>query len=158
MLKKSAAEYDIDKLPENEEPTIYPRDYVVYQLAYQYARESHGFIKQLQNASILGDLKDDFDDLIWYHNLIVAKTGRLISGFADKFLDDKIRKLEEEGALSVINRGIELSRKALHHMLNRLPEHFYTINGLLKLLNRLSEQLKKNMRQQIDKNSIRGKL
>ena len=150
MLKKSAAEYDIDidKLPENEEQKINPRDFTVYQLAYQYAQESHSFIRQLQNESIPEELKDDFDDLIWYHSLIVAKTGRLVSGFADKFFDNEIRKLEEEGTISVINRGIELSRKALHHMLDRLPEHFYTINDLLELLNQLSEQLKKDMRQQ----------
>ncbi len=152
MIKKSAAEYDIDtaKLPDNEEPKINPRDYVVYQLAFQYARESHNFIKQLQNEAIPESVLEDFDDLLWYHSLIVAKTGRLVSGFNDRFFDDEIKKMEEEGTLSVIKKGIKLSKNALHHMLNELPEHFYTISDLLELLNRLSEQLQKDMHQQVE--------
>jgi hypothetical protein len=86
---------------------------------------------------------------MWYHTLIVAKTGRLISGFAEGLRDEEMQEIEEKGTLGVINKCIRISRQALEIMLNELPEDLHTIAALMELLKNVEKQINKNIRQKV---------
>jgi len=151
MIKDMAEKrgIDIDDVPETEEPEVEPKEYVIYRLAYEYYQQANSFIKELERDEIPENIREDYADLVWYHTLIAAKSGRLVSGFIDDFFDEEIQKIEEEGTLKVINKGIQLSKNALENMLNELPDHFYTVADLLDLLKRLEKQIATDIRQKV---------
>lgn len=151
MVIKMAEErgIDVSDATSQEVPEVNPEEYVVYRLAYAYATQAHAFIKELEQSGITDAIREDFEDLVWYHTLIAAKTGRLVSGFADDFLDEELQTIEEEGTIGVIQKGITLSSEALHHMLNELPDQLYTISDLIDLLKRLDKQLGADIRQRV---------
>jgi len=151
MIRKMAKEQgiDLDDTADMEMPEINPDDYVIYRLAYSYFKEANVLVKMLEKAGIPETVQPDFDDFVWYHTLIAAKTGRLVSGFIDDFLDEEFTKIEEEGTIGVIRKGIRLSRAALQNMLNELPDHLYTIADLLDMLNRVEKQLEIDIRQKV---------
>jgi len=140
---------DLDDMPDEEPPRVNPEEYAIYRLAYSYTREAHSFIKELEKVGVPETLQEDYSDLVWHHTLIAAKTGRLVSGFIDDFLDEEIRKVEEEGTLGVIRKSINLSKNALQNMLNELPDHLYTIADLMDLLKRLEKQIQIDIRQKV---------
>ncbi len=152
MIKDMAKEQgiDIEELPDEEIPEVNPEEYVVYCLAHQYSKEAHSFIKELEKTGIPEAIKEDYEDLIWFHALIAAKSGRLVSGFIDDFFDEEVAKVEEEGTLKVINKGINLSKNALENMLHELPDHLYTIAGLMELLKKLEKQIQTDIRQKVN--------
>jgi hypothetical protein len=49
----------------------------------------------------------------------------------------------------VINKSLRISRAALETMLRELPEHLQNIAELIQMLNRIEEQIKKDIRQKI---------
>lgn len=151
MVVKMAEEQgiDISDATSQDVPEINPEEYVIYRLAYTYFTAAHAFIKELENSGITNSIREDFEDLTWYHTLIAAKTGRLVSGFIDDFLDEELQAMEEKGTIGVIQKGITLSSEALHHMLNELPEQLYAISDLIDLLKRLEKQLKTDIRQKV---------
>lgn len=152
MFKEMATKkgVNIEDLPDEEAPEVNPDDYVIYRLAYEYFKEAKTLIKELERTGTPETIIEDWQDLVWYHTLLVAKTGRLVSGLVDDF-DEDLQKIEEQGTLQVINKGIILSREALNNMLNELPDHFYSIVDLLELLNRLEKQLKNDIYQKVNK-------
>ncbi len=149
MLKKAAMEQgiDINELPEEEVREIDPHSYVIYNLAYEYYDKAHNLIQKLEQNGIPESVELEYDDFVWYHTLIVAKTGRLVSGFDDDFFDDEIREIEENGTLQVIKKGLMLSKQALEKMLDELPDDFETIVDLLGTLKEYERQLNADMRQ-----------
>lgn len=151
MIKDMAEKrgIDIDDVPETEEPEVEPEEYIIYRLAYEYYQQTNSFIKELERDGVPKSIREDYADLVWYHTLIAAKSGRLVSGFIDDFFDEEIQKIEEEGTLKVINKGIQLSKNALENMLNELPDHFYTVADLLDLLKRLEKQIATDIRQKV---------
>ncbi len=151
MIRKMAQEQgiDLETASDEEVPEINPEEYVIYRLAYQYFKEANAFIKELENAGIPENIKQDFDDVVWYHTLIAAKAGRLVSGFIDDFLDEEVTKLEEDGTIKVIRKGIDLSKIALENMLNDLPGHLYAIADLLEILKRTEKQLEADIHQKV---------
>jgi hypothetical protein len=151
MIRKMAQEQgiDLETASDEEVPEINPEEYVIYRLAYQYFKEANAFIKELENAGIPESIKQDFDDVVWYHTLIAAKAGRLVSGFIDDYLDEEVTKLEEDGTIKVIRKGIDLSKVALENMLNNLPSHLYTIADLLEILKRIEKQLEVDIHQKV---------
>ncbi len=155
MIKKAASEQgiDLDEIPEEPIPEIDPHTYVIYNLAYEYFDQAHKLIKKLEKTGIPEDITEEFDDFAWYHTLLVAKTGRLVSGFDDEFFDKAVREVEEEGTLQVINKGITLSKNALEKMLNELPEDFQSIVDLLDVLKRLAAQINKDIREKVKQES-----
>lgn len=132
---------DLGQTKGTETPEVEPEEYVVYRLAFEYAKETNDFIKQLEGEELSEVAKIAREDLMWYHGLIAAKTGRLVSGYMDDFYDEKLRKIEEEGTLGVIYKGIALSKAALEVMLHELPDHLQTIADLMALLKQLEKQL-----------------
>ncbi|RKX69897.1 hypothetical protein DRP53_06785 [candidate division WOR-3 bacterium] len=140
---------DIDELDDEEYPKVNPNDFVIYRLAREYFQAAHRFIQTLEREGIPAEVADDYEDLIWYHTLIYAKTGRLVSGTHD-MMDEEWRRIEERGTLGVIQKGIRLSRSALEHMFNELPGHLESIAGLLKILNRIERQIETDLYQRAD--------
>ncbi len=151
MIKDMAEKQGIviEETPEKEVPEVNPEEYVIYRLAHEYYQQANSFIKQLEKEVLPETVKEDYSDLVWYHTLIAAKSGRLVSGFIDDFFDEEIQKIEEEGTLKVINKGIRLSKNALQNMLNELPAHLYTIADLMDLLKRLERQVETDIRQKV---------
>jgi hypothetical protein len=151
MIRKMAKEQGIDlgETPVEEVPEVKPEEYVLYRLAYSYFKEANALVKILEKTGIPETSKLDFDDFVWYHTLIAAKTGRLVSGFIDDFLDEELTKIEEEGTIGVIKKGISLSKDALQNMLNDLPDHFHTIADLLDILKHIENQLDTDIRQKV---------
>ena len=151
MIKDMAEERGIntEELRDAEVPEIEPEEYVIYRLAYVYYQQANAFIKELEKSGIPESIKEDYADLVWYHTLIAAKSGRLVSGFIDDFFDEEIQQIEEEGTLKVINKGIQLSKNALENMLNELPDYFYTIADLLDVLKNLEKQIGTDIRQKV---------
>uniref|UniRef100_A0A7C4X7P3 Uncharacterized protein n=1 Tax=candidate division WOR-3 bacterium TaxID=2052148 RepID=A0A7C4X7P3_UNCW3 len=151
MIKKAAEEQgiDLDEISKEEIPEIDPHSYVIYNLAYEYFRCANELIKKLNRAGIPEEIGEEFEDFVWYHTLLVAKIGRLVSSFDDEFFDEEAREVEEKGTLQVINKGITLSENALQKMLNELPDDFQMIVVLLDILKRLKMQIKKNMRERV---------
>ncbi len=157
MIKDMAEEQGIslEESKGEEVPEVNPEDYVVYRLAHRYAREAHTFIKELEKSGIPESVQEDFADFVWFHSLIAAKSGRLVSGFIDDFFDEEVQKVEEEGTLKVITKGIGLSKNALQNMLNELPDHLHTITYVMGLLKELEKQLAANIREKVDeKNTV----
>jgi cytochrome c556 len=152
MITKVAKEQgiDVDETPDEEMPRVNPKEYEVYNLAYQYFQEAHDFIKGLEKTEIPETIVEEYEDFVWHHTLIAAKAGRLVSGFNNDFLDEEARMMEEEGTLKVINKGISLSKNALEVMLNELPDHLHAIAGLLELIKRLEKQIQLDIRQKVD--------
>ncbi len=148
MIKHTATEQgiNIDEALEEKIPEQNPSDYLVFQLAVQYFEAANKFIHELENQGVPENMIVEFEDLVWYHALIAAKVSRLVSGFADDF-DEELQKVEEEGTLRVIDKGISLSHGALENMLNELPDHLYPIANLLDLLKELKHQLATDFRQ-----------
>jgi hypothetical protein len=151
MIRKIAQEQgiDLEGASDEEMPEVDPEEYVIYRLAYQYFKEANVLVKELEHIGIPENLQQDFDDFVWYHTLIAAKTGRLVSGFIDDYLDEDITKLEENGTIGVIRKGIDLSKQALENMLSELPDHLYTIADLTDLLRRIEKQLDVDIRQKV---------
>jgi len=151
MIKEIAEKegIELDEISDKEVPRVNLREFIIYRLAWQYYKDANAFIKELEANGIPEEVHEDFQDLVWYHTLIAAKTGRLVSGFANNFLDEEFQKTEEEGTLCVINKGINLSQNALQNMLNELPDQFYTITDLLDLLKRLEKQIQTDIRQKV---------
>jgi hypothetical protein len=151
MLSEIAQEkgIDLDPVPEEEVPRIDPHDYIIYRLAHEYCRQSHMLIKSLQKDGIPEPIESEYSDFVWYHTLLPAKVGRLVSGFADDLRDEEFRQAEEEGTLQVIAKSIRLSKKALEVMLNEIPDEFESIAGLLDLVKRLEKQISDNMRKKV---------
>lgn len=147
MLEKTAQEQgiNIDERSEEDNEEIEPRSYLIYNYAYEYYIQAEKLIRKVEKTRISEEINEDFDDFVWYHTLLVAKTSRLVSGFDDNFFDEEVREIEQ-GTLLVINKAITLSKKALEHMLNELPDDFQQITGLLELLKRFEKQLKIDMR------------
>jgi hypothetical protein len=140
---------EINKISQKEVDQVNPEEYTIYCIAHEYLKEASGFIKEVEKSGIPASLKEDFSDLIWYHTLIAAKSGRLVSGFIDDFLEDEIQDIEEKGTLRVINKGIDLSKKALQSMLTELPDHLPRIADLMALLKKLEEIIKNDIRQKV---------
>ena len=151
MIRKIAQEQgiDLDEASAEEMPEVNPDEYVIYRLAYQYFKEANALVKELEHGGIPESLQQDYDDFVWYHTLIAAKSGRLVSGFIDDYLDEEVTKLEEDGTIGVIRKGINLSKQALENMLNELPDHLYTIADLTDLLRRMEKQLEEDIRQKV---------
>jgi len=149
MIRKAAQEHgiDLDGIEDEEVPEVDPEEYVVYRLAYKYFEEANAFIKNLEGTGIPENIRSYYDDLVWYHTLIAAKSGRLVSGFMDDFMDDEIGSIEEEGTIRVIKKGIKLSRNALESMLNEYPDQLHTIAVLMQMLNQIEKQLESDIRQ-----------
>ena len=153
MLKDIAEKdgIDLNRIPEDEPeadaPAAKPEELNIYRLAFEYSRQAHAFIKQLEHDGVSETVREDFSDVVWYHTLIAAKTGRLVSGFIDDFRDEETQEMEEEGTRAVIQKCIDLSRNGLQHMLNELPDHFYTITDLLDLLGKIERQVQTDIRQ-----------
>lgn len=147
MAKKQGI--DIDVSPDEQVPEVNPEEYTIYCIAHEYFKEASSFIKELQTSGIPNSMEEDFSDLVWYHTLIAAKSGRLVSGFIDDFFDDEVQEVEEKGTLKVINKGIDLSKKALQNMLNELPDHLLQIADLMALLKRLEDIIKTDIRQKV---------
>ena len=151
MIRKIAQEQGIDlgDMDAEEMPEVNPDEYVIYRLAYQYFEEASVFIKELEKTGIPENIRADYDDLVWYHTLIAAKSGRLVSGFIDDFLEEDINRIEEEGTTGVIRKGISLSKRALENMLGELPDRLYSIAGLMETLKRIEKQLEMDIRQKV---------
>ena len=151
MIKKAAQEHgiDLDDISEDEVPEVEPEEYVIYRLAYKYFEEANAFIKALDKSGVPENIKPYYDDLVWYHTLIAAKSGRLVSGFIDDLLDDEVSAVEEEGTVSVISKGIRLSRNALESMLSEFPDHLHRIADLVDLLKQIEKQIEIDIRQKI---------
>jgi hypothetical protein len=151
MIKDMAEKQgiDIDVSPDEQVPEVNPEEYTIYCIAHEYFKEASSFIKELQTSGMPNSIEEDFSDLVWYHTLIAAKSGRLVSGFIDDFFDEEIQKVEEEGTLNVINKGINLSKNALQNMLNELPDHLPQIADLMALLKRLEDIIKTDIRQKV---------
>jgi hypothetical protein len=151
MIRKMAKEQgvDLNEIPDEEIPEVNPEEYMIYRLAYSYFKEANALVKILEKTGIPETTQPDFDDFVWYHTLIAAKTGRLVSGFIDDFLDEELTRVEEEGTIGVIKKGITFSKDALENMLNDLPDHFYTIADLLDMLKRIEQQLEIDIRQKV---------
>ena len=147
MAKKQGIE--IDTSSGDEIPEVNPEEYTIYCIAHEYFMEASSFIKELQPSGIPKSIEEDFSDLVWYHTLIAAKSGRLVSGFIDDFFDDEIQEMEEKGTLKVIAKGIDLSKKALQNMLNELPDHLPQIADLMALLKRLEDIIKTDIHQKV---------
>jgi len=147
MAKKQGIEIDVS--PDEQVPDVNPEEYTIYCIAHEYFKEASSFIKELQTSGIPNSIEQDVSDLVWYHTLIAAKSGRLVSGFIDDFFDEEIQKVEEEGTLNVINKGINLSKNALQNMLNELPDHLPQIADLMALLKRLEDIIKTDIRQKV---------
>lgn len=147
MAKKQGIEIDVS--PDEQGPDVNPEEYTIYCIAHEYFKEASSFIKELQTSGIPNSIEENFSDLVWYHTLIAAKSGRLVSGFIDDFFDDEVQEVEEKGTLKVINKGIDLSKKALQNMLNELPDHLPQIADLMALLKRLEDIIKTDIRQKI---------
>jgi hypothetical protein len=152
MIKDMAAKRGInfENISAEDVPEVNPEEYLIYQLAYEYFQETNRFIKELQNMGVPENIEEDFHDLVWYHTLIAAKTGRLVSGFIDDFLDEEVQKIEEDGTLRVINKGINCSKGALGEMLHELPDHLSAITDLIGLLKKLEEQIKTDIRKKVE--------
>ncbi len=152
LLKQAAAEQGIDlnEVPDAEIELIDPHTYVIYNLAYEYFGRAHKLIKKLEAEGVPDEIEEEFEDFVWYHTLLVAKTGRLVSSFDDDFFDPKTKEVEVEGTLQVINKAINLSKNALNKMLNELPDDFYDIVELLDILKRLELQTKSDIRKKVD--------
>jgi hypothetical protein len=151
MIRKAAREHgvDLEGVEEDDVPEVDPEEYVIYRLAYRYFEEANVFIKALEKIGIPENIKSHYDDLVWYHTLIAAKSGRLVSGFIDDFLDEEISSIEEEGTVSVIKKGIRLSRNALESMLSEFPEQLHAIAGLVEILNQIEKQLESDIRHKV---------
>lgn len=155
MLKDIADEKGVgfeDLTPEAADlkiPEVKPDGYVLHRLAFEYSRQAHAFIKQLEQEGVPESVREDFSDMVWYHTLIAAKTGRLVSGFIDDLRDEETQTIEEEGTLGVIRKCIDLSRNGLQHMLNELPDHFDALTDLLDLLAKIERQIKADIRQKV---------
>lgn len=141
---------DLNQATEGEVPDINPEEYVIYCIAHEYFRETSDFIKELEKSGIPNSLEEDFSDLIWYHTLIAAKAGRLVSGFIDDFFKDEIKDIEEKGTLQVISKGIKLSKKALENMLNELPDQVPRIADLMALLRRLEKIIENDIHEKVN--------
>lgn len=152
ILRKSAEEQgiDADESPEEKIQEIDPHSYAIYNYAYEYYVQAKKLVKKIENTKIPDAIKDDFEDFTWYHTLLVAKTGRLVSGFDNNFFDEDVRKIEEEGTIQVINKSVTLSKKALGNILNELPDDFQQIVNLLDLLKQIEKQLKTDIRAKIN--------
>jgi len=151
MIRKIAQEQgiELDDMDAEEMPEVNPDEYVIYRQAYQYFEEASVFIKELEETGIPENIRVDYDDFVWYHTLIAAKAGRLVSGFIDDFLEEDINRIEEEGTIGVIRKGISLSKRALENMLGELPDHLYSIAGLMETLTRIEKQLEMDIRQKV---------
>ncbi|MGD8978688.1 MAG: hypothetical protein PVI51_07890 [candidate division WOR-3 bacterium] len=151
MIRKMAEEQgiDLEETSDEQVPEVKPEEYMIYRLAYSYFKEANALVKILEKTGIPETSQPDFDDFVWYHTLIAAKTGRLVSGFIDDLLDEELTKIEEEGTIGVIKKGISLSKDALQNMLNDLPDHLYTIADLLEMLKRIENQLDTDIRQKV---------
>jgi len=151
MIMKMARKHgiDVDEFETEEPPEVDPNEYVIYRLAHEYYKHAHGFVTELENTGIPVVVEEEYKDLVWYHTLIVAKSGRLVSGFIDDVLDGELQQYEEQGTLQVIKKGIDLSKNALEKMLDELPDGFHTIAHLMELLKRLEDQLAGDIRQKV---------
>ncbi|MDH4210784.1 MAG: hypothetical protein OEV79_04985 [candidate division WOR-3 bacterium] len=151
MIKKAAQEHgiDLDGVGEEEIPEVDPEEYVIYRLAYKYFEETNAFIKTLEKSGIPENIRPYYDDLVWYHTLIAAKSGRLVSGFIDDLLDDEVSDIEEEGTVSIIRKGIRLSRNALESMLSEFPDQLHAIADLMEILNQIEKQMESDIRQKV---------
>jgi len=151
MIRKIAKEQgaDLDTASDQDIPEIDPKVYVIYRLAYQYFKEASAFVKELEGTGISENIQADYDDFVWYHTLLAAKAGRLVSGFINDYLDEDLTKVEEEGTTRVMRKGINLSRIALQNMLNELPDYLDRIADLLELLKRIERQLEVDIRQKV---------
>lgn len=141
--------FDFDSIEDVEVPQVDPKQYVLYRLVRAYADEAHVFLRQLQQEGITEDAEEAYDDLMWYHTLLVAKTGRLVSTFEDDLRDEGMQDIEEKGTLGVISKCIRISRGALEIMLGELPEHLQTIADLVDLLNRVEQQINRDIRRKV---------
>lgn len=151
MIRKIAKEQgvDLDTTSDGDIPEVNPEDYVIYRLAYQYFKEASAFVKELEGVGMPETMQADYDDFVWYHTLLAAKAGRLVSGFIDDCLDEELTKVEQEGTIGVIRKGVSLSRIALQNMLNELPDYLDRIADLLELLKRIERQLEVDIRQKV---------
>jgi len=141
--------FDLDSMEEVEVLRVDPKKYVLYCLIREYSNEAHVFLKQLRQEGITEESEEAYDDLMWYHTLIIAKAGRLVSTFEDGLRDEEMQDREEKGTLSVIDKCIRVSRSALEIMLSELPEHLETIAHLLDLLKRVEKQVSKDIHQKV---------
>ena len=148
MIHKCAEEegIELDQAQDEEMPDVNAEDYAVYRQAFEYFERAHAFIKDLQRSGIPDGMQLPYEDLMWYHTLIAAKAGRLVSGFIDDLLEEDIRSIEEQGTIAVIRKGIKRSQAALDNMLGELPNNLEEIAGLLDILGRIERQLDTDIR------------
>jgi len=143
LLQEDARKYgvNLDEMPLEDEPEKNPYDFPVYCIANEYYQKSKVLIKDVEKIGLPKSACEDFETLIWYHTLILAKTYRLISN-TENADDEDLQQIEKQGTIAVINKGIMLSKAALKNLLNDLPDHLHTILELLQIIDRLETCLR----------------
>lgn len=136
---------DNDEIPVREEP----EQYVLYRQAFEYRRQAKALIRLIEADQQPDTIREAFADLIWYHTLIAAKAGRLVSGFIDHRRSGEFQKKEEEGTLAVISKCILLSRQGLERIKTELPEHTHLIKELLAMLDQIEQTIQTDIRRKI---------
>ncbi len=146
-----AAEQESIKLENNHKTTIgeEPEQYVLYRQAFEYYRQTNALIRLIESGHLPDQIREAFADVVWYHTLIAAKAGRLISGFIDHHHDEEFQTKEEKGTLGVIRKSILLSRQGLERIKIALPEHTHLIKELLTMLDQIEQTIQTDMRRKV---------
>lgn len=148
MIKHAA---ELEGHPTEDEPAEPVRDrpdeYVLYRQSIEYSRQARAFIRQIEAEGLPDQCREAFSDVVWYHTLIAAKAGRLVSGFIDNLRDAGSQRQEEEGTLAVLRKSIDLSRRGLEFIKQEHPGYSHVIEDLLGMLDRIEKTIQTGIRQ-----------
>ena len=150
MLKKWAEEKDIDiskidneqnKNRENKERQLFQHPF--YELTLKYAEEVSEFIKEAfyENQEIAPELVNDYETLIWYHTLLLAKAHRLLSDVYAEESGDEFRFYDAVAQIEIIKKSIAESQKALRDILIEKITDRYKISAILDILQDIAKQV-----------------
>jgi len=135
ILKKMAEEVGVDpeSLPEDDDWEEQPvKDDPLYIRAHEFTLKTHDFLKKI-DVLIDSDAREYFEDIIWHHTIVPAKTYRaLISATHKETMDDAIN------SAAVAVKSLNICIMALDY----ISSGHSAISGECKSLRELAESLK----------------
>lgn len=145
MLKDKAEELgiDIDKISEKvsrEFPE--PEEFPLYKMTREFTLKTHQFLKNLRDESPYPEelvaLKEDLEDLSWYHTLVSAKLARALSDLSDI---DEFSREDAKNSAEIALMSIRACQIALSHILEAYPNLFDTLIELLVMSQKIEKAI-----------------
>ncbi|MEW6214508.1 MAG: hypothetical protein AB1478_04795 [Nitrospirota bacterium] len=138
MLKKMADEFGIEPDDIFDDKNISMPDFrndPLYRLSHDFTMQTHDFLKNI-DALANEHTREYFEDIMWHHTIVSAKTYRAIASASDDLMTDAVN------SAAVAIKSLNICIMAFDYIFRRSPD----ISDGCKRLSAIASTLKKEIK------------